>query len=75
MSVRRLHTVDVPFSLVCSECDAGSHIESHEQAVAEGWSNIDYAPSLPMANYIGLCPDCRETMNHWPATNTDDEER
>ena len=57
---------DVPFSLVCYECDAGMYIESHGQATAEGWMEIDYAPDLPMANYIGLCPDCREQYGHWP---------
>jgi hypothetical protein len=59
-------TDDVPFSLVCSECDAGTDIESHDQATAEGWTDIDYAPDLPMANFIGLCPDCREGVAFWP---------
>jgi hypothetical protein len=57
---------DVPFTLTCSECDAGMEIESHEHAVAEGWTDIDYRPDLPMANYVGLCPVCRETFDHWP---------
>jgi hypothetical protein len=57
---------DVPFSLVCSECDAGTHIESQDQAMAEGWADIDYAPDLPMANFIGLCPECRERFGNWP---------
>jgi hypothetical protein len=74
MCFRRRRTADVPFSLVCSECDAGSHIKNWEQAVAEGWSNIDYAPSLPMANYIGHCPECRGSTNHWPLTGTDAED-
>jgi hypothetical protein len=58
--------IDVPFSLVCSECDAGTDIASHDQAVAEGWTGIDYAPDLPMANFVGLCPECREQFEHWP---------
>jgi hypothetical protein len=58
-SLRRLPD-DVPFSLVCSECDAGMEIETYDQALAEGWTDIDYAPDLPMANFIGLCPNCRE---------------
>jgi hypothetical protein len=44
------------------------------EKVAEGWSNIDYSPSLPMANYIGLCPDCCEFMSHWPVSETDEED-
>jgi hypothetical protein len=70
MQLPHFHAADVPFSLVCSECDAGSHIESYEHATAEGWSNIDYAPSLQMANYIGLCPECREEFKRWPTIDT-----
>jgi hypothetical protein len=60
---------NVPFSLVCSECDAGTHIKSQDQAMAEGWADIDYAPDLPMANFIGLCTDCGERFGNWPATD------
>jgi hypothetical protein len=66
--------IDVPFSLVCRECDAGMNIESHAQAVATGWTEIDYAPDLPMANYVGLCPDCRETFSHWPTNDNRTDE-
>jgi hypothetical protein len=59
----------VPFSLVCLECDAGMEIDSHDQAMADGWAEIDYAPDLPMANFIGLCPECRERFEHWPAAD------
>jgi hypothetical protein len=47
------------FSLVCFDCDAGMHIDSREQALNEGWSDIEFAPDLSNANYLGLCPDCR----------------
>lgn len=50
---------DVPFSLVCAECDAGMEIETYEQAVAQGWTDITFEPDYPAANFIGLCPDCR----------------
>ena len=50
----------VPFSLVCENCDDGLHIDSYEQAIAEGWSDISYEPHVPMANYLGICPVCRE---------------
>jgi hypothetical protein len=45
------------------------HIRNYEQAMAEGWSDIDYAPDLPMANYLGLCPDCREEFERWLSTD------
>jgi len=48
------------FSLVCESCDAGDHIETEEQAIAEGWTCIRPAPDLVQANYLGLCPDCRK---------------
>ncbi len=66
MHPQHIPATDGPFSLVCLECDAGMHIESHAQAIAEGWTDIDYAPDLPMANYLGLCPDCREAFEKWP---------
>jgi hypothetical protein len=49
----------VAFSLVCERCDAGMDVETYEQAQNEGWSDISYEPDLSMANYLGLCPDCR----------------
>jgi hypothetical protein len=50
---------EVPFSLVCERCDAGMDIGSYEEAEAQGWHFVQYAPDLPMANYVGLCPTCR----------------
>jgi hypothetical protein len=50
----------IPFTLVCTDCDAGMEIRSYEQAIAEGWTDIQYTPDLPMANYLGLCPVCQE---------------
>jgi hypothetical protein len=47
------------FSLVCQECDAGMNVLSYGQAIVEGWTDIEYRPDLPMANYCGLCPACR----------------
>jgi uncharacterized protein (UPF0264 family) len=49
-----------PFTLVCADCDAGCDVASFDQALADGWSRIEFAPDLPMANYVGLCPACRE---------------
>jgi hypothetical protein len=63
---------DVPFTLVCRDCDAGMCIESQDQAVAEGWAEIDYAPDLPMANFVGLCPDCQEAFEHWSVADRSD---
>lgn len=51
---------DVAFSLVCERCDAGTEIETYEDALNCGWSDISYEPDCPMANFIGLCPDCRQ---------------
>ena len=54
------HGPEPVFSLVCCNCDAGQGIETEEQAIAEGWSEIEPAFALPQANYCGVCPDCRE---------------
>jgi Fe2+ or Zn2+ uptake regulation protein len=63
-----MHTdcAKVGFSIVCRECATASEVESNEQAFAEGWSEIDYAPRRQHTCYAGLCPDCRETFEHWP---------
>jgi hypothetical protein len=57
----------IPFSLVCTDCDAGVEIRSYEQGLAEGWTKIEYAPDLPMANFIGVCPECREDFEQTSA--------
>jgi hypothetical protein len=45
-----------PFSLVCRGCDPGTDMRSNDQALAGGWSEINYAPDLPMADFIGIMP-------------------
>jgi hypothetical protein len=50
---------DVPFTLVCIHCDAGDLLHSEQQALAYGWTDLEIAPDLPMANWLGFCPDCR----------------
>lgn len=47
------------FSLVCENCDAGDDMLNEVDARTAGWTRIEYAPDLPMANYLGLCPECR----------------
>lgn len=66
MYAQQDNSTDVPFSLVCRECGVGADGECHDQAVADGWSGIDYAPHLLAADFIGLCPECRERFGHWP---------
>jgi hypothetical protein len=68
MNTTKKTAIDVPFTLVCTECDAGMDIQSQEQALTEGWTCIDYAPDLPMANYSGLCPHCQEKFENWPTS-------
>lgn len=47
---------DVPFSLSCCECDA-ENPDTLEEALAAGWTEITHAPDLPMANFVGYCPE------------------
>lgn len=54
------HGQEPPFTLVCQYCDAGEDIQTEEQAIEAGWSEIEPALALPQANYCGLCPDCRQ---------------
>jgi len=53
---------DVPFSLACECCDGGMEIGSFEEAMSAGWTDICYAPDLPTANFLGLCPECRKRL-------------
>jgi hypothetical protein len=54
------HGPEPVFTLICCDCDAGDGIETEEQAITEGWSEIEPAFALPQANYCGRCPDCRD---------------
>ena len=54
---------EVPFSLVCETCDAGMEIETYEQALGDGWTDIQFTPDLPQANFVGLCPECSREWN------------
>jgi hypothetical protein len=38
-------------------------IRSYEDAINAGWMDITYAPDLPMANFLGLCPECRQSRD------------
>lgn len=51
---------DVPFSLTCEGCDGGMEIGSYDEAIEAGWTDITYAPEQLMANFLGLCPECRQ---------------
>lgn len=50
---------ELPFSLVCLYCDAGEGIATEEEAIDEGWVEIEPVPQLLQANYLGVCLDCR----------------
>ena len=52
------HGAEPEFSLICRECEAGQGITSEEEAIAQGWTEIEMALALPQANFCGLCPDC-----------------
>jgi len=52
---------NVAFSLVCAYCDVGMEIGTYDEAIEHGWTYISYVPECPMANFIGLCPDCRRS--------------
>jgi hypothetical protein len=60
MSLPEGMDASVPFSLACESCDGGMEVGSYEQAISEGWTDICFTPDLAMANYLGLCPECRK---------------
>lgn len=50
-----------PFSLYCTNCDAGMEHATPEQALSHGWSDIEEDFGGGSWNYLGTCPDCRES--------------
>ena len=54
---------ETAFSLTCAHCDAGDGITSKPDATAAGWTGIQAAPALPMANFVGICPQCQESLS------------
>ena len=46
-----------PFSIACSECDAGQGL-TLDRALILGWTDIEYDDG-PSWNFLGECPDCR----------------
>lgn len=51
--------VRVPFSLACSDCDAGTEITSAAEAIRLGWRGIVRDDGIGW-NYLGQCPQCIE---------------
>ena len=49
---------DVPFSLTCGQCN-NQGPDTHEEALSEGWTGIEYVPDLMSENFLGICPICR----------------
>jgi len=48
----------VPFSLTCTECDAGENVDTFQQAKLEGWLELMHTGDLGNAWFMGLCPQC-----------------
>jgi hypothetical protein len=59
MCITSSSQVTRPFTLCCIECDAGVHIETPEQALAEGWIDIEEDFGGLSWNYVGVCPECQ----------------
>ncbi|MEZ6129184.1 MAG: hypothetical protein R3C59_10920 [Planctomycetaceae bacterium] len=53
-----------PFlSITCYDCDAGQHIASIEQALIEGWTEIEADEKLRVTSHLGICPECRRAQD------------
>ena len=67
MTITSSAQVTCVFSLCCVCCDGGSDIDTPEQAIAEGWSDIEEDFDGFSWNYLGTCPECREDDERTPA--------
>ena len=54
---------EIAFSLTCAHCDAGDGITTEREASDASWTRIQAAPDLPMANFVGVCPVCQESLS------------
>ena len=75
----------IPFSLSCRECDAFGP-DSYEEAIAECWREIEFAPNSVAENFFGDCPehanpeqsqeipDVRESQRHHGDAHTTNKE-
>lgn len=50
----------VPFTLTCGIC-GNDGPDTHAEALAEGWQQIRYAPTMLSANFVGICPSCSQS--------------
>ena len=49
-----------PFrGIACIHCDAGSDIDSLQEAIDQGWTRIDPEVDNAHITHSGLCPECR----------------
>ena len=55
--------IQLPFSLCCQYCDAGSNTLTEQQAIGEGWIEIEADPGGLSWNFLGVCPDCIDEHN------------
>ena len=49
---------DVGFSLSCDTC-GNDGPDTHDEAIAEGWTELRYTPAGLSENFLGYCPICR----------------
>jgi len=69
MSITSSEQVTHAFSLCCTGCDVGEGIATPEQAIAEGWSDIEEDFVGNSWNYLGTCPVCREEDERPPTAD------
>lgn len=61
---------DVPFSISCYDCDIDSP-DSLDEALAAGWTEIQYTPDGLAENFLGFCPECTVLVNQPPQPRSD----
>lgn len=49
----------VPFTLTCATCN-NEGPDAYDEAIDEGWRDIEYFPAGSSENFLGECPICRE---------------
>lgn len=58
-AIRTMIAAGVPFSLECWQCDAGNAPDTLEEAISQGWRNIQRDDNDSW-NFLGTCPSCED---------------
>lgn len=49
-------------TMECQDCIESYHDSGIASAIRDGWAEIEWLPESPRANYLGICPECKNQV-------------